>query len=435
MDSATVGPGELEQVIEVVGDAQQFLFAVVRRGDGVHQQMSLRRRTDDVAVAVGAVPEHRTGHVGPVAVKVFRIVAARAQTEGGAGGDGRWEGQNTGDMVSEIRVHVGIVDAVVEAGVGHGDDDAAAVQSRPRCIDVGHVGRVPRVVNVHHFDADRVHDLKERTRLHPFHFVLLNQPREVVGRERHGGKPPAVGIQRDAVPLAQPFGQCFAGEDHVHHGPLLVDEGVGGDHVQAEQASSEVGLDLVRCVHGSQAHDVELSQSGGRRQRHVAVETGRWHERETVDASLGKVVEPIAGHREGMTEDVETLHLLLPGLGRPFTWRNERHVSVEKVRDARCLTGVNPAVLGLCGGSEVELLEEFKRSIGLILRLILGRLSKRSGRKNVDEEESDEQERCSAALPLHALSTWGNLIKDWLRRQVSCPHGEGSRVSVLGRGT
>jgi hypothetical protein len=136
-----------------------------------------------------------------------------------------------------------------------------------------------------------------------------------------------------------------------------------------------------------------------------------------------------------MTEDVETLHLLLPGLGCPFTWRNERHVSVEKVRDARCLIGVNPAVLGLRRGSEVELLEEFKRSIGLILRFILGRLSKRSGRKNVDEEESDEQERCSAALPLHALSTSGNLIKDWLRRQVPCPHGEGSRVSVLGRGT
>ena len=217
--------------------------------------------------------------------------------------------------------------------------------------------------------------------------------------------------------------------------PSLVDEGVGGDHVQAEQASSEVGLDLVRCVHGSQAHDVELSQSGGRRQRHVAVETGRWHERETVDASPGKVVEPIAGHREGMTEDVETLHLLLPGLSCPFTWGNERHVSVEKVRDARCVTGVNPAVLGLSGGSEVELLEEFKRSIGFVHRFILGRLSKRCGRKNVDEEESDEQERCSAALHLHTLSKSGNLIKDWLRRQVSCPHGEGSRVSVLGRGT
>ena len=118
-----------------------------------------------------------------------------------------------------------------------------------------------------------------------------------------------------------------------------------------------------------------------------------------------------------MTEDVETLHLLLPGLGRPFTWRNERHISVEKVRDARCGDRCQSSRVGPTGGSEVELLEEFKRSIGFVHRFIPGRLSKRRGRKNVDEEESDEQERCSAALPLHALSTWGNLIKDWLRRR------------------
>ena len=34
-------------------------------------------------------------------------------------------------MVSEIRVHVGVVDTVVKARIGHGDDDAAAVQAGP----------------------------------------------------------------------------------------------------------------------------------------------------------------------------------------------------------------------------------------------------------------------------------------------------------------
>ncbi len=131
MDSTAVGPSKFEHVIEVVGDAEQFLFAVVRRGDGMHQQVGFRRSTDDVAVAVGAVAEHRTSDVRAVAVKVFCIVAARAQAQRGANGCGGWEGEDAGDVVSEIRVHVGVVDAVVKARIGHGNDDAAAVQAGP----------------------------------------------------------------------------------------------------------------------------------------------------------------------------------------------------------------------------------------------------------------------------------------------------------------
>ena len=81
VDSTAVSPSEFEHVIEVVGDAEQFLLAVVRRRDGMHQQVGFRCSTDDVAVAVGTVAEHRTGDVRAVAVKVFCIVATRAEAE------------------------------------------------------------------------------------------------------------------------------------------------------------------------------------------------------------------------------------------------------------------------------------------------------------------------------------------------------------------
>ncbi len=80
MDSASIGPCQFEHVIEVVWNAEELFFAVVGGGDGVDQKMSLRCCTDDVAVAVGAVSEDGTSHVGAVAVVVFCVVAARAQT-------------------------------------------------------------------------------------------------------------------------------------------------------------------------------------------------------------------------------------------------------------------------------------------------------------------------------------------------------------------
>ena len=144
------------------------------------------------------------------------------------------------------------------------------------------------------------------------------------------------------------------------------------------------------------------------------METGRWHERETVDVSCGKVVEPRTGHRVCVTEDVETFHQLLTCFFRPISWCNQSDVSVEEVSGARRLVGIEPPVLGLRRRGNVELLKQIDRGIGLVGGVIIGRLSERQGREYLNEEKGDEHERGSAALPLHALPTSGNLIKDWL---------------------
>ena len=81
VNSAPIGPCQFEHVIQVVGDAKEFLLSVICGGNGVKQKMRFWSRTDDVAVAVGAVSKHRTGHVRAVAVVVFCIVAAGAQTQ------------------------------------------------------------------------------------------------------------------------------------------------------------------------------------------------------------------------------------------------------------------------------------------------------------------------------------------------------------------
>ena len=131
MDAAAVGPSKGEQIIEVVGDPKEFFFAVVRGGDGMEKEVRFRGCADDVAVAVRSVPKNRTCHVRAVAVEVFGVIAARAQAEGGANRS-RWrEGEDARDVVPEIGVHVRVVDAVVQSGVGHGHDDAASVQTRP----------------------------------------------------------------------------------------------------------------------------------------------------------------------------------------------------------------------------------------------------------------------------------------------------------------
>ena len=210
MNSATVGPSEFKHVVEVVGDAQQFLVAVVCGGDGMHQQVGFRCSADDVAVAVGAVAEHGTGDVRPVAVQVLSVVAAGIQAEGGADRSGGRERQNARDVVPKIRMHVGVVDAVVKPRIGHGDDDTGAVQTGPGCIDVGHVGAVPHVIDMHDLNAHGVHDFEERARFDPLDFVLLDQPSEVVGRQCHGGESSAVRIQGQAGLLGESFRECFA---------------------------------------------------------------------------------------------------------------------------------------------------------------------------------------------------------------------------------
>ena len=346
MNAAAVGPSEFEQVVKVVGNAQQLLLAVVGGSDGMHQQVSLGRCANDGTVAVGSVAEHGPCHVGAVAVMVFRIVSARAQAERGAGGSRRWEGKDAGDVVPEIRVHVGVVHTVIQARVGHGDDDAAPVQTRPCRIDVGHVGAVPGVVDVHDLNAHGVHDFEERTGFHPFNLFLLHQPGKAVRGQRHGGESPAVGIESNPASVVEPFGQGFARKDDVHHGPFLIDEGVRSHHLKAQQTTNEVGLHLVGDVHGGQAHDVELRQGGGRGRAHVAVETGRRHEGIAVNAGGCKVEEPIAGHRVGVAEDVKPFHPLLPRFLGPIAGSDEADVAIEQVRRAGGLVGAHPPVLG-----------------------------------------------------------------------------------------
>ncbi len=85
MNSASVGPCQFEHVIKVVGDAEEFLLTVVGRSDGVDKKMRFRGGADDVSVAMGSVSKHRTSHVGAMSMMVFRIIAAGAQTQRGAG--------------------------------------------------------------------------------------------------------------------------------------------------------------------------------------------------------------------------------------------------------------------------------------------------------------------------------------------------------------
>ncbi len=134
-----------------------------------------------------------------------------------------------------------------------------------------------------------------------------------------------------------------------------------------------------------------------------------------------------------MAEDVEAFHPLLARLVGPIVGCDQGDVSVQQVSGARRFIGVQPAVLGLQGRYDVDLLEHLNRSIGLASRVVIRCLSERQRGQNLNEKESDEHEGGSAALPLHDLPISGNLIKDWLWGLPRRWHGEGSRVSVLGR--
>ena len=64
----------------------------------------------------------------------------------------------------------------------------------------------------------------------------------------------------------------------------------------------------------------------------MAVETGRWQEGEAVDASSGQVVEPFAGDRIGVAEDVKTVDERFTGALAPFRGFHELHIAVAKGR-------------------------------------------------------------------------------------------------------
>ncbi len=149
-------------------------------------------------------------------------------------------------MVSEIRMHVGVVDTVIKAGIGDGDNHTASIQTGPRRVNVGHVGGVPGVINVHHLNAYGVKEFKERSWFDPLNSVLLNQPREPFNGQGHRSEPSRVGVQSDVAALKQTFGKVLARKDHVDHGAFIIHKRVGGVHVQVEHASCEIGLHFIR---------------------------------------------------------------------------------------------------------------------------------------------------------------------------------------------
>ena len=124
VNAAAVFPSERKHVIEVVGNANQQFRAAHRGGDGVEEEVGLGGRSDDVTVAVCSITKHRPGNVCTVTVVVFGIVAAGVEVVIAACRWGCWERENSGDVVTEIGVHVGVVDSVVKTRIGHRDDDA-----------------------------------------------------------------------------------------------------------------------------------------------------------------------------------------------------------------------------------------------------------------------------------------------------------------------
>ena len=111
-----------------------------------------------------------------VPVKIFRIVATRADGVVIANSSRGCEREDAGDVVGKVGVHVGVVDPVVKAGVGHRDDDATAVKARPTAVDVGHGGAVSQIVNVHDFVGFTVGNREVWTRFDPFHGILVGKP-------------------------------------------------------------------------------------------------------------------------------------------------------------------------------------------------------------------------------------------------------------------
>ncbi len=166
-------------------------------------------------------------------------------------------------MVTEIGVHVGVVDPVVQARIGHGDDDARAVKARPTRVDGGHVRAAPHVGDVHDLNALGVENLKEGLGFNPFHAFLTCEPSKAVDVDLQRGKPSAVGMDVNIVPVVDALGQVVTGQHDVDEGEVLVHEGVGGHHLKAHHPTDEVHLHLVHRIHAGHALNVERCQAGG----------------------------------------------------------------------------------------------------------------------------------------------------------------------------
>ena len=85
-------------------------------------------------------------------------------------------------------MHVRVIDSVVKASIGHCDDDASAVQSVPATVNAGHVGVIPKVIDVHDLDTFTVQNFEEGFCLNPFNLLLTCEPRQAFGVNRHGCK-------------------------------------------------------------------------------------------------------------------------------------------------------------------------------------------------------------------------------------------------------
>ena len=326
VNTTAVVPSVGEHVIKVRCDADEFLIASHSDGDGLEQQVSLWSDAHDVAVAVGSVAQHGTGDVGAVTVGVFGVIAAGvAQGVVGAGTARGLEGDDAGDVVPEIGVHVRVVDAVVKAGVGYGDDDAAAVQAGPAAVHGGHVTRFVQVVGFDDLKAAAVHGLEDRGGLDPLHFVLRRQPGKAGRLDEEGGEASVVVVQRDVTATVEVLWQFRTCEHHVHQGHFGVDHGLRG--CQAEQALRQAGAHLVRGVHHPDTQHVELSQSLGGLPGKITVEAGGRQERVTVNAGLGEVLDPLAGHRVGVAENVEAVQAGFTGESLPVARCHQGEVS------------------------------------------------------------------------------------------------------------
>ena len=106
--------------------------------------------------------------------------------------------------------------------------------------------------------------------------------------------------------------------------PCSLTKGLGANHVEAQQPPQEVGLHLVGGVHDGQPN----TSSSPTEQ--VLLFTWQWKlagaEGEAVDAGSGQVVEPLAGDRIGVAEDVKTVDEDSPCVA-PFRGFHELHIA------------------------------------------------------------------------------------------------------------
>ena len=206
---AVVVVGRLEEVVEVGRDAAEAAARVERRLQ--HQARARRRPLNRSAHARGVpVAEGRARHVGAVPVRVVAL--------GGAGAAERVElGHAAGKRGMDVARG-----ALVEAGVGHGDDLAVALV----------VGAVDDDVRVEDGPGDVVEQLPRRDLLDVVHLVERGQLGE----------------------LALLYGQAHLAPPHLH----VVGVHAGGGR---DVLFHRFGIDVVV------EHDVDLSRLARRRAR------------------------------------------------------------------------------------------------------------------------------------------------------------------------